>query len=50
MIIVNKVFIFQIKYSFPISLIKTTFGVKTESRYYLFEAIGGNLGIDAESY
>ena len=49
-IIVNEIFLFQTEYSFDISLIKNTFVVNNEYRYYLFEAIGGNWGIDAKSY
>ena len=41
-IIVNEIFLFQTEYSFDISLIKNTFVVNNEYRYYLFEAIGGN--------
>jgi hypothetical protein len=41
-IIYDKIFIFQTKNAFAISLLKTLLVIQNEYQYYHFELIGGN--------
>jgi len=41
-IIVVEIFIFQIEYSFPFSVLKPIFIIKNDCRYNSSEPIGGN--------